>query len=78
MAVDPVDTFNNITGWYHLSRNCTGNLLPWNNVIKVSAYARCDINKDGRFCVNVTLVSKVLCHLPGYMGRNLQTSWKYF
>jgi len=28
--------------------------------------------------MNVTLVRKVLCHLPGYMGRNLRTSWKYF
>jgi len=52
MAVDPVDTFNNITGWYHVSRNCTVSLLFWNSVIRVSAYARCDVNKDGRFCMN--------------------------
>jgi len=43
MAVDPVDTFYDITGWYRVSRNCTGSLLPWNHVIRVSACAKCDI-----------------------------------
>jgi len=42
-------------------------------VLLVSAYARCDINKDGRFSVNVTLGGKVICCPPSYMGRNLHT-----
>jgi hypothetical protein len=74
MEVELVHSFYISSGWYHGPRRLQQVYCCEILVIRVLACARCDITKDGRFCTSETLVSKILCHLPGCTERSLHFS----